>query len=310
MNERSMKPLKELNLMDRFLFNEVMEDPQTQQAVLSIIFEKDISVLSKPETEKEMRVSPLLRTIRLDLYTMDEEHKIYNTEMQKTRKADLQKRSRYYQGQIDVGLLEPGVPDYNQLNDTCLIMIMPFDLFGYGKYQYTFLPRCVEVPELTLEDGTMRIFLNTRGENPEEVSEELVKFLQYVEDTRDEVAERSASPRIRQIQERVHKVKTNEKAGVRYMQAWEEKYYDRQEAHEEGLAIGLEKGREEGLEEGLEKGREEGLEKGREEGMEKGREELLTAMVEKKLKKGKPVEVIAEELEESIEKVESIISKL
>lgn len=282
MNKRNMKPLKELNLMDRFLFNEVMEDVETQQTVLSIIFEKDVTLMSQPETEKEVRVSPLLRTIRMDLYTMDEERRIYNTEMQKTKKPDLQKRSRYYQGLIDVGLLEPGVPDYNRLNDTCLIMIMPFDLFGYKKYQYTFLPRCVEVPELALEDGAMRIFLNTRGENPEEVSEELVEFLQYVENTTDDAIKDSQSPRIRQIQERVHKVKNNEKAGIRYMQAWEEKYYDRQEAREEGLAAGR----------------------------EAGRSEMLVAMIEKKLKKGKTVEMIAEELEESVEKIEKIISSI
>lgn len=34
--KRSMIPLKELNLTNRFLFDEVMEDPETQQTVLSI----------------------------------------------------------------------------------------------------------------------------------------------------------------------------------------------------------------------------------------------------------------------------------
>lgn len=35
-------PLKDLNLTDRFLFDEVMEDAQTQQDFLSIIFGREI----------------------------------------------------------------------------------------------------------------------------------------------------------------------------------------------------------------------------------------------------------------------------
>ncbi|MDD3794642.1 MAG: hypothetical protein PHE06_01490 [Lachnospiraceae bacterium] len=53
-----------------------------------------------------------------------------------------------------------------------IIMITPYDLFGYGKYQYTFQPVCKGAPGLQLEDGTKQIFLNTKGRNPEDVSEE------------------------------------------------------------------------------------------------------------------------------------------
>lgn len=66
---------------------------------------------------------------------------------------------------------------------------MPFDLFGQGKYQYTFKAKCCEVPDLILGDRATRIFLNTRGQNDNEVSRELIDFLHYVENTTDEVAE-------------------------------------------------------------------------------------------------------------------------
>lgn len=144
------------------------------------------------------------------------------------------KRSRFYQSMLDTSLLEPGVPSYNLLNNSCIIMITPFDLFGHKKYVYTFEPRCKEVPELILKDGTMRIFLNTRGENDREVRKELRDFLHYLENTTDDVAGASGSERIKRIHDRVCKVKLNEKVGVRYMQAWEEKYYEREEGREEG----------------------------------------------------------------------------
>lgn len=75
-------PLRELNLTDRFLFDEVMEDPLVHQEVLSIILGKEIPLLDKHETEKELRVSPLSRTIRMDVFSMGEDSVIYNTEMQ------------------------------------------------------------------------------------------------------------------------------------------------------------------------------------------------------------------------------------
>ena len=85
----------------------------------------------------------------------------------------------------------------------------------------------------------MRIFLNTRGTNDSEVSAELREFLHYLEHTTDEVAEATGNERILRIHNRVRKVKTNEEVGVKYMQAWEEKYYEREEGREEGRKEGL-----------------------------------------------------------------------
>ncbi len=251
--KRKIIPLKELNLTNRFLFDEVLEDPDAHQDILSIIFGRNVPLLDKNETEKELRVSPLLRAIRMDVFSMDEEAVIYNTEMQQKKKGDLAKRSRYYQAIIDTSLLEPGVPDYNQLNSAYIIMIMTFDLFGYDKYMYTFKSRCEEVPECCLEDGAVRIFLNTRGKERHEVSEELVQFLYYLEHTNDETAANMDSERIKRIHQRVRKVKTSEEAGVRYMQAWEERYYEREEARNEGLEQGIKAMVKDYMEEGFDK---------------------------------------------------------
>ena len=39
------------------------------------------------------------------------------------------------------------------MNEVLVVMIMPFDLFGYGLYRYTFQMKCEEIPELKLDDG-------------------------------------------------------------------------------------------------------------------------------------------------------------
>ncbi len=232
--KQKMIPLTQLNLTNRFLFDEVMDDSQTHRDVLSIILGHDVPLLNQNTTEKEHRISPLARFIRMDVFATDEQNTVYNTEMQAKERDDLQKRSRYYQALMDTSLLEPGITNYNLLNDSYIIMITTFDLFGGGKYKYTFLPQCQESPEIRLKDGATRIFLNTKGQNKEDVSTELIDFLRYIENTTEETVSKINSERIRRIHKRVCKVRTSEQIGVKYMQAWEEKIYDREEAREEG----------------------------------------------------------------------------
>lgn len=286
----TMVPLKELNLTDRFLFDQVMEDPETQKEVLSIIFGKEISVLSHNESEKELRVAPQIRSIRMDIYSVDDANNVYATEMQGIWKTDLAKRSRYYQSVMDTSLLEPGVPNYNCLNNTYLIMFMTFDLFGYGKYKYTFRPKCEEAEGCELQDGTTRIFLNIHGKNEGEVSEELVALLHYFEQTTDSNAEDTGSERICRIHERVQKVKMSEEVGVKYMQAWEERYFARREAIEEGKA--------------------EGREIGRAEGIAEGRTDMLRDIVFKMMNKGYSVGIIAETLDKTEGEIQQLIKEV
>ena len=230
-----MKTLQELTLLNKFLFDEIMDIPEAQEAVLQIIFQQEnIYLLSPAQTEKEIRTMPWLRSVRLDVFSIDQKRVIYNTEMQEERRTDLVKRSRYYQGLIDSSILEPGCISFNKLNDTYVIMIMPFDLFGLGKYQYTFRTYCEEEKTLELRDGAVRIFLNTRGKNDSEVSEELVDFLHYIEKTDDKTAEATGSERIKKIHECVRQIKSSEEMGVKYMQKWEEKIIEREKGRLEG----------------------------------------------------------------------------
>lgn len=80
-------------------------------------------------------------------------------------------------------------------------MIAPFDLFGQKKYMYTFQMVCKEDPSIALNDGATRIFLNTHGTNPEDVSPELVELLHYIENTTQDMADSCSSSRIHKRQE-------------------------------------------------------------------------------------------------------------
>ena len=183
-----------------------------------------------------------------------------------------------YQGIIDSKLLPPGVADFNLLNEVLIVMITPFDLFGYGLYRYTFQMRCEEVPELKLNDGATRIFLNTRGEHPELVSPELIELLKYMEHSTDEVSGSCESKRIQEMHRRVCQIKASEKTEVKYMQTWEEKILIKQEGIREGIA--------------------------------EGEKRLLVSQIQKKLAKNYSAEQISEILEIDISQVENIIEEI
>lgn len=87
---------------------------------------------------------------------------------------------------------------------------------------------------------------------------ELVEFLHYIEHSTDAEADAAKSERIRKIHERACKVRLSEEVGVKYMQAWEERYYDCEEARKDGYEDGKAEGRRNLLPELIRKNREKG----------------------------------------------------
>ena len=127
---------------------------------------------------------------------------------------------------------------------------------------------------MELEDGATRIFLNTRGTNPEGVSEELIELLEYFEHSTAEMASRAGSERIARLHEKISDIKASEEIGVKFMNAWEEKLLNRQDGYEEGLKEGEKKG----LKAGRKEGKKEGLKEGLAAGEKKGHREIAARM--------------------------------
>ena len=250
-----------------FLENPIDEDPETARTKVSSVrnsntyFKEDFSFTSNsksiskdnqrlivPIVDQNSKITTKIRVRNKEIFIsndivshLNEDDVIYEVEAQKENTHNLPKRSRLYQGIIDSKLLPPGVVDFNLLNEVLIVLIMPFDLFGYGLYRYTFHMRCEEVPELKLNDGATRIFLNTRGIHPELVSPELIELLKYMEHSTDEVSEVCKSERIQKMHRRICQIKASEKTEVKYMQSWEEKILIKQEGIAEGEQIGRSK---------------------------------------------------------------------
>jgi predicted transposase/invertase (TIGR01784 family) len=228
--------LQKLNLENDFLFAKVMCDEEICRKVLEKILDIPIHRVVFPVSQKTIDLLIDSKGIRLDIYANDEDGTVYNCEIQRSNKKNLPKRSRYYQGNIDLDLISRGEP-YVSLKKSFVIFICTFDPFSEQRYRYTFRNRCDENFTLILGDETIKIFLNTKGRMGD-VSAELKEFLFYIEHTTDEFAARANSLLVKEIHGKVTEVKQNKKLEVEYMTLLER---DR-ENMEKGIEQGIEKG--------------------------------------------------------------------
>ena len=284
-NRRPVIPEEyQINLSDFALFLSVMKNPRAYTDVLSIILDEPELKLTEVKVEQVVLNKSGRRAIRLDAWAVDERARQFDMEMQNDAAGDdLRKRARFYQGLLDTPVLKSGRETrYKHLPSTTIIFITREDIFEKDLAKYTFSEWCEEVPELPLEDGTKKIFLNMTSKNG---TPELVSLLQYMKNTtldNDEIVVRDE--RILELDRIVEEVRQSEE--------WEA-------VRMNILEIGIKKG----LVEGMEKGIEKGIKKGMEKGIEKGKGEMILAM----LKNGYPyseVAKVADMTEEEIKRIE------
>lgn len=229
----------QINLSDFALFLSVMKVKRAYEDVLSIILDEQDLRLKEVKVEEVVLNKSGRRAIRLDAWAQDIRERQFDMEMQNDAKGDdLRKRSRFYQGLIDTPALKSGKKTrYKNLPSTVIIFITEEDIFDRDIARYTFRERCEEIPDLLLEDGTSKIFLNMTSKNGRP---ELVSLLQYMKYTTLENEEITVKDkRILNLDKIVREVKQSEEWEAVEMNIFE---------------IGVERGREEGREEGEEQG--------------------------------------------------------
>lgn len=172
------KKYEDLKFTDDFMFCKILyTNPELCKQLLELILRKKIREIKFPIVQKSIDITSDGKGIRLDVY-LEGDSKVYDIEMQTTLNINLPKRTRYYQGMIDLNLIEKGA-DYNELKESFIIFICLDDPFGRNECVYTFENRCKEVPDLCLKDESTKIFLNANG-NKENLPEELKNFLEFL----------------------------------------------------------------------------------------------------------------------------------
>ena len=266
--KRKRKKYEDLVITDDFMFGKVMRHPQRCGKLLEMILGVKIREVVFLEDQESMNPDYAAKGIRMDVYLEDAGNAVYNVEMQTENTGELPERSRYYQAVIDINLIKRG-EDYAAVKKSYVIFICTFDLFGAGRQIYHFENLCREDPAIRLDDGTEKIFLNTKGRReaasePEEVGEDLWNLLGYLE---------GAAPCDAYTEELDKAVRA-----AREHREWRREYMKL-----EVMRWDM-----------------------RREGRAEGRTEVLISQLYRKIKKGKTLEEIAEDLEEEADKIKPI----
>ena len=102
------------------------------------------------------------KSVRLDIMAKDNEGRLFDIEMQVARQEYIGKRLRYYQAEMDKFSLDRGL-NYDQIADTYIIFLCPYDPFYRTRTRYEFSAREDHDPSIKLETGAHWIFLNSKG---------------------------------------------------------------------------------------------------------------------------------------------------
>lgn len=249
--QRQFRPLSELNLIDNFLFHEMLADKENGEKfcriLLKTILNKEVrhvkitaqkNILGPDTDNHGIRMDAYLEEVTdSDAIDADIAPDIYDIEPNLTYEIDtLPKRMRYYHALIDAGLLRIG-ETYDKLPNVVVIFILPYDPFGQDRCVYTIQNMIKEDPSIKYNDGALKMILYTKGKagNPRK---ELLEMLKYFEkSTTDNVT----NPDIECVHHMVDRIKDRKELNLEYMKSWEWDDYNKKLGREEGLKEGLKK---------------------------------------------------------------------
>lgn len=235
------RKLKDLNLIDNFLFGSLVTYPgigeEFSRKLLEIIFQRDFRKLKVMPQKVYYGSDTHLHGARLDVYleeadkewvdrlpadrNLEDVATVYDVEPDRNGRPQdvvaLSKRVRFYYARMDTHSLMAG-EDYQSLKNVMIIMVVPYDLFGLDRMVYTIKNKCVEEPNMPYEDGSCTIFLYTKGTkgNP---PRELRELLRYMENT---ITSNVTNPDLEELHQMVETVKSDAEVTIAYMRLMED----------------------------------------------------------------------------------------
>ena len=249
------KKWEDLTITDDFMFCKVMQNENICRKLLEILLHIKIGKLKFQVPQKSIQITGESRGIRLDVYAADSD-RIFDIELQTTDERNLELRTRYYQGVMDIDELTRG-SDFQALKESYIIFICTFDPFGGELPIYTVRQTFDENSNLIFDDKTHKIYYNAKAFGKIVGDTEIKAFLEYL-CKNNVTSEFTAS-----LDSAVNMNKGN--------QHWRKEYmtlaYD--------MAVATNKARELGWKEGREKGRKEGIAIGEKLGEKRGRQKAL-----------------------------------
>lgn len=226
------RALSELDLIDGFLFGEMLSRGKISEWFVKLMVER---IIGRKVKEVKFKSDPKIQGpgtdkhgIELDVLIRVYEEEGTDTDGYKPpifdiepnayyiEKDELVRRIRYYQALIDSKVLRSGA-GYEELPDSYVIFIMKNDPFGAGLIQYTLETKCREFASLGIDDGRKSIMLYTKGKYdylPH--GKALSNMLMFFESSNKKHA---VDKELKALLTEIEKVKSDEDVEVRYVVA-------------------------------------------------------------------------------------------
>ena len=287
------KPYDELTFTDSFMFYATMQNEEICKGVIERLL--GIKVRKFNYINGEQTFNPVYdsKSVRLDVYAEDSK-RVFDIEVQTYNENEIGKRLRYYQSIIDIDHLNRGSM-YDELKESIIIFICTEDLIGENMPRYTFSNLCHENTKIKLDDKTLKVIYNLKGDrsklNPKE--RELLDFM---------ATGKSDSDFTKKIEKKIAETKCNQTWRKKYMTLEMYARHMAEEYFEENKDEILAEAREEGLAQGIEQGLSQGLEQGRSQGVHDTKFEVARNFLAMNLS----IEQIAKGTGLSIEEIEAL----
>ena len=242
----NFKRWEDLTITDDFMFCKVMSDPDICKELLEILLHIKIERLVFQEPQKSFRLTSESKGIRLDVYVKDS-NRVFDIELQTTNERNLELRTRYYQGVMDISELEKG-EFFSNMKESYIIFICMFDPFGAEMPIYTVKQTFAENDKLIFNDKTHKIFYNVKAFEKIANDVETKAFLEYL------CKHQSTTKFTQSLETAVYRNKNNQNWRKDYMTLAYNLSLAAEKAFENGFSAGEERGRNEGISIGLSQG--------------------------------------------------------
>lgn len=171
--EQKRELVSQFNLMDDIFFSVVLEDNAACEYLLTALLGKRVKVLEN-KTQYSIR-NIENHSIVLDAFVEDEDHNLYDVEIQVSDNKDHARRIRYYRTAIDWSCLEKN-KKYVALPELYMIFISDFDPFDLGEIHYEIEQR-IKGFDKPYSDGVHILYYNTAADDD---GTDLAKLMQYL----------------------------------------------------------------------------------------------------------------------------------
>jgi predicted transposase/invertase (TIGR01784 family) len=145
--------------MDDDFMAVIFEDIPCTEVLLSVILDRDDLIVKKVVPQYEIK-NLGGRSVRLDIFAVDQENRAYNIEIQRKDSGAVRKRARYNSSLLDAHVTDPG-DEYDDLADTYVIFITENDVLKENRPIYH-VHRFIEESGKLFEDGSHIIYVNSR----------------------------------------------------------------------------------------------------------------------------------------------------